>query len=274
MSAEITVKGNTGWVRQISSGSSDYAKASGEIITDTWEKGKATDAEIAAKKTELKQLGYESIRVTRGAPTVISASFPDTLNTSGSTAADLQAIADADWELIFNLIEQKVELNSDFQRNPFINELIAEIERLKDLNALAGTDLSTFKFSDGNVHNFNNNKLRDAIARGADSYYITERVLRQTITTSSKTLIQLSESNILKIHAPADIGVPAYFVRIFNLQPRYQYVAGEYRLLKWLKMPPQFIRVSKRKFQIIQEYWEINPDPYLYLAKDSETWPA
>lgn len=267
MSAPISVKGNTGWVKQIVSGSSSYVKAQGKTITDTWIKAAASEADITAFEASLISQGYENISIQRGPSVTVSASYPDTLTATGAT--DLQSQADADWELLFNLINQRVELNDDFQRNAEVNVLIDKIEELKKTNALAATDLSTATTAD-----VNNNALRDAIIRGTDSYYMTQRVLRQTITVSSKTLIQLSQTNVLKRHAFSEIQVPAYFVRLFNLSEGTQTIKGVTTPLTWLKMPPQFARVSKRKYQIIQEWWEINADKYLYLKSDETAWPT
>jgi len=269
MTAAIVVKGNTGWIKLITSGSSEYTKANGEIFTDAWEKGAASDSDIATFKANLKTLGYENIRVQKGVSTVVSASYPDTLNSSGSSSADLQAVQDADWGISYNLIECKIETNDDYQRNPEINTLISLIEEKKESNTLAAYDFSATTTTD-----FNNNALRDAIVRGQDSFYRVYRIIRQTITTNSKTLLKLSHSNILKTFSYADIGVPALFATIHNLSEGHQFIQGTDYTLRWLKMPPQFNTISRRKYQIINEWQEINPDPFTYLQKDSTTWPS
>jgi len=269
MTAAIVVKGNAGFLKQRTSGSFDSVKGQGSTYRDEWHYGGSDDSAITTFKLNLETQGYENISVKKGMPTIVTASYPDTLTTGGSSASDLRAIQEADWELLYNLLEQKLEFNPDFQRNAEIGALLAAIETAKTANNLASTD-----FSATTTANTNNNALRDSIVRGTESFYDYYRVIRQTITTSSKTLIQLAQTNNLKWTSFASIGVPAYFASLFSLEERYQPVKGTSTAIPWLIMPPQFMKITKRKYQIVKEWWEIFPDKYLYLQADETTWPT
>jgi hypothetical protein len=280
MSAPIALKGRSDFVKQVVSGSTDYTKGSGEIVRDEWHYGGQSESAITSFKSNLKNAGYENITVKRGVPTVISATYVDTLNSGGSAAADLNAVNEAEWLLTYVTVQRDIRTSDDFQRNPKINELLDYIDVLKKNNTLGQTDLSGGEadfivVNEVTIWDFNNNALRDAIVRGAETYYDYYRVIRQTITTNSKTLMKLSHDNAFHRISLADIGVPPRYQEIYNIQaPRRQIRKGREEDVLWLIQPPQFVPVGRRKYQIVKEWWEIQPDKFLYKLAGTNDWPT
>lgn len=239
----------------------------GKTFEQTWI---GPQALLTAKEAELRTAGYTNIVVQAGVPGRITASFADTLTPGGS---DYQQQQDADWELLFNIVDTRIENHPNWGRCTSLPPALDLITAAKKNDTLGGAGLQAALAADPPYGN-NLEKLATLLAIGVESYMDYQRIIRRTITTNRRTLLQASTADILHTVAYDTIGVPSDMERVFNISAvvRTGTLKGITYRASWLKMPPQVRRMGRNKYTIQQEWWEGFWTLQLYRAAGETAW--
>ena len=241
----------------------------GKVYEHSWI---GPQALVDDKAAELRAAGYTNIRTAKGVPGKITATYSDSLISGGS---DSQQSQDADWELLFNIVDTRIENHANWNRCTSATLGIDLITAAKKADTIGSAALQTTLTAAPYV-GFNLEKLATLIAVGDESYMDYQRIIRRTITTNRKTLLQASTVDILRSVEYETIGVPSDFERIFNISAvvRTGTLKGVTYRCTWLKMPPQVRRMGRNKYTIQQEWWEGFWTQQLYMKSGDTDWSA